>query len=275
PNPSDFETYSCTSGLSFMLSDMQPSGQYGVSYIVTDEEGNQIIIEGPDQAPTNIFNIDNVLYYPLSPVDHSWRNPDHYYYNPQNNNGLDSHHYFTEGGEIAYVYLEKTGTEYNPAADENHIEQIGEGDLIRFRVEPQYLEHVEDFLISWKRHWAESLVIYHPEYRYYEYSKDLCEMTHSVTLGPGETATMNTDGFDFFLRSLTFTDAQAKGMLSSETNLMDKDPYFFLSYPDDPPAANGTNGWKKSIMNEGLTSNFDGSQNTLLQVAYRTATCNN
>lgn len=274
-DPSDFETYSCTSGLSFMLSDMQPSGQYGVSYIVTDEEGNQITIEGSDQAPTNIFNIDNVLYFPDTNVEHHWKNPNHYNYTPQNNNGISSNHYFTEGGEIAYIYLDQVGNEFNPPADENHIEQIGEGDLIQFRVEPQYLENVEDFLYYWKRHWAESLVIYHPEYRYYEYSKELCSETSVVGFADNTSATMNTDGFDYYLRSLSFTDAQTKGLLSSETDLMAKDPYFILTYPDDPPAANGPTGWKIGIMNEGLTSNFDGSQNTLLQVAYRTVTCNN
>lgn len=285
-----FETYSCEMGLTFMLSHIKPTGQYGVSYIVVDDEGNQTTIDGAAQADTNIFNGDNdfpgdngssenKLYHP-SITDVSWRNPKHYEYS-------NPYHYFTLGGDIAKVEINKTGSNPDtfdpPVTNPTYVITQNPGTAFEIHlVEPQYLENVSDFLQAWETQWAESLVIYHPEFPYYEYSKKVCDMASlNINFGADGFADMNTDGFDDYIQSLSYTDAMGAGLLGSAMSIFNKDPYFQTIHYDDPAQANGTTGWKASIMKEALamsctncTGGYDGSGKTILEMAFNSVTCN-
>ena len=316
PNDSStYETYSCAMGLSGMLSDMQPYGQYGVSYIVVDEDGNETVIENEEQDSTSIFNSPNdnnalddndnlfddngtnLLFHSIIPQDDiNWRNPLHY----ELDSGINNGHYYTLGGEIALIELELVNDNpitYNPlVVPLAIIEEVGESPDVFYYTEPKYLLKLEDFLAVWENHWAESLIKYHPEYGYYDYSLALCNMISTgipyinSDTGDDGYASMNSDGFDNYLRSLTYSDAKLAGYLDDETSILDIDPYFSNVTGFDPAEADDSPsvwGWKKDIMMEALAEDcntctptdtskgFDGSFMTILQTAYVSITCNN
>ncbi|MDR6299385.1 DUF6443 domain-containing protein, partial [Mesonia maritima] len=288
----NFETTSCTNGLSFMLSDMQPNGQYGVSYEVVDEDGNPITVTEVDAAETNVFNENNSLFYHNSNIEPNWRNPSHYLYDTPG-----SGHYYNTDGSVAKVEVELidiTNEEYDPPI-QNGATVEGTEDSQIWLVEPQFLENVDDFLSVWENHWAESLVIYHPEYHYYEYSKELCSLSSVLNYtdpdsGNSVSATMNTDGYDLFLQDITYQEAKDIGFFNSTVSILHEDPYFYPNnnHPDDPTGANGNSGWKYCIMREALAAGspscgysgsgagngYDGSDKTIGQLGYISVACN-
>ena len=286
-DPSLFETYSCSQGMQFMQSDMRPNGQYGESYEIIDENGEIVTIGMEMQAPYNIFNEENELYHPeWGPNNNNWRYPRHF--DPASVEG-DGNHYYTTGGSIALLPIDMVDENlFDPPILPGTEVEVDDGGEIFYYVEPQNLENVADFIIAFENQWSASLVVYHPEFCYYTYSVDLCAMISDVTVFGG-SATMNSDGFDEYIRSLTYAEARDVGFFSSDVAVLNQDPYFTESNDLDPDGT-GLDGfdadaWKQDIMLEALTTTcpsctpatwegYDGAEQTLLQVVYRTVTCN-
>ncbi len=268
-DPTDFQTYSCSFAISWMLNDMKPSGQYGDSYTVIDGNGVPQNQMDPD---TNIFNEDNLLYHPTQQNVH-WRSPLHY------SEQTNPPHYFTLGGAIAYVTIEEDGNGgYIPPILPNVpiiTETIGAQEI--YKVEPHHLLNVNDFLDIWQPQWAESLVQYHPEYCYYAYTLGLCNLTSNITID-GNSVSVNTDLYDDYLNSIDYAAAASEGYLNNDLSILNNDPYFIVSNSYDPSAAAGTNGWKQTIMKQALQyqnsgNNYDGTEYSMLQSIYLTMTC--
>ncbi|MAY21702.1 MAG: hypothetical protein CMC74_02880 [Flavobacteriaceae bacterium] len=292
--PINLNTTSCSIGLSAMLDDVTPTGQYGVEYVIFDLEGDPVVTSTPE---TNVFNENNQLYdyFNSAGKDPNWRFPRYY----DDNIPGSIFHYFNEAGEIARVALEKVSdnpVQYNPEVlYPNEVTEEVVGNITFYYTEPQNLLHVEDFLTIWEPVWVESLVAYHPEFCYYEYSEVLCQVTKDVTIRLYDdqgnfqdvVQTLNTDGYDNYLRGLSYADALHFGFISTENlaedhSLYKEDPYFsggninILEALDNQVSNNpgDISNWKENIMNEAFGTDFDGSGYTLLESAYLARACN-
>jgi len=281
---------SCNIVRSQLLDDLKPSGQYGQN--PSSLSGTDIVSQ--TQTNLNIFNDQNVLLSTkVADGQHnSWRNPRSLTYNdpePATGELYTEGHYYDEDGLISYLRVKKIITivddlevvSYEPALrDDINFELIAvtdNFDVDEYLVEPQYLANAEDFIASgvWQDQWAESLLVYHPEYCYLEYAEAVCGITASVN-----TATMNSDGYDQYLRLLSnYNDAVSNGILTSITSLGDNDPYFSSQIP------NGFEnialfGARNDLINEALAINYNGSKDSndnslnLFEFSYATVVCN-
>jgi RHS repeat-associated protein len=129
-----------------MLSEVSPGGQYGEYRDTARVEDRPQGVINPSAFPLSTLNDVNQL--PLRSA--TWRNP------PYN--------YQTKTGATAYVPIGEDGlpTHRSPTADI----VIREG---RQYVLVKYLNDVSDFIRLWEPQWAEALVVYHPEYEYYQW----------------------------------------------------------------------------------------------------------
>jgi hypothetical protein len=129
-----------------MLSEVSPGGQYGEYRDTARIEDRPQGVVNPSAFPLSILNDVNQL--PLR--NSTWRNP------PFN--------YQTKTGATAYVPIGEDGlpTHRSPAAD--IVTREG-----RQYVLVKYLNDVSDFIRLWEPQWAEALVVYHPEYEYYQW----------------------------------------------------------------------------------------------------------
>ncbi len=91
---------------------------------------------------------------------------------------------------------------------------IAEIDAPEIWIKPQDLEHVEDFVeyLKVNESWLDALIEYHPEYCYLEFTKAICDMgvtnVLDYTKTDGSTVTVDSDGYDAYLRSIeTFSQA--------------------------------------------------------------------
>ena len=174
-----------------MLADVSPSGQYGYFSNDSDTNGSIITLEND---PLSIYNVNNGLFtnyvsslqttignsYTTTP--YSWRTP----YNvdfPSN-----PKHYYDEIGSIFYVDVQQVGTDPT-TGNPIYSPQIVNGAPILnstvsgfIKVEPQYLLKVEDFVANFEQSWAKSLIIYHPEYAYLNYEKEVCSLVKQISI---------------------------------------------------------------------------------------------
>ncbi|PKP12739.1 MAG: hypothetical protein CVU08_09030 [Bacteroidetes bacterium HGW-Bacteroidetes-3] len=253
-----------------LLEDMSPLGQYGFE------------LQNYNTAPLNIFNSNNVLLSTeiSTGVHNSWKNPRNRDYDPiDSGTGLYIQgHYYNEDGTVSYVKVtEVSEGVYEPSIDGNAIltptEDVGLTN--EYWVEPTYLSNVLDFVHPdvWKDSWANSLLVYHPEYDYLVYTEVVCGL-QSLRQGTSNSY-FNSDGFDSYLQSVTtYQDAMTGGLLtSSATNLFNQDPYFLNSLGGDFESSEIYNA-RKGIMQEALSSNFDGSNAPMMASVYALISCN-
>lgn len=257
---------SCSSIKSLLAQDMMPVGQYGYEVYSQQPDGsstsananpvlNEVSIYGINQGvpqnslfrdyATQVISSINTSANALNAPVYSWQTP----FNPNYPN--DPEHYYDENGEIVYINGE----------------------------EPQTLSR-EDFIANFEESWAESLVIYHPEYCYVAYSEILCGMIKNYPNHNSEDisgdAYMNPDGFDTYLQGLTFSDANTfiqwpSNSVASNT-IITQDPYF----SQDLPVELGFNSLEQDIhariMAAGL-NNYQGSGLNLAQFVYNSIVC--
>ncbi|MAN27754.1 3-coathanger stack domain-containing protein, partial [Mesonia sp.] len=314
------ESISVVNAIGVMVSDMQPhGGQYGISYEADDEDDEEMTVTvdqslGQEGAIYNIYNegdengenANQLVYIETNsgnPIFHdeniNWRNPIHYKFTDSNGS---PNHYFTPSGEIAYVYVEKIETpensnqnpEYNPPL----LAGISNNDLepttspTTFMVEPQFLANLEDFVSSYQSNWGESLIVYHPEYKYLEYTIDVAEQISQINLNiydednnsyTSTNITLNSDGFDNLLEEATsFTIAKNMGLLGNPCFLLEKDPFFTLQSGLGVDI-NGDSFYevKNEIMKMALgcgnyvnNGDYEGMSASIIQVSYANAICN-
>lgn len=151
--PCEYKT-SCEAAEIAMLADMSPGGQYA-----DWEEGNNC---NPGIYPLSILNESNALPEWVSSFIPSWKNP---------KTITNQAHYYEVDGSVAKVTIVKMGTglftpPVNSTVMGNHS---SDPDGTVFDVEPQELADACTFKSRWKNSWAKSLIVYHPEFPYYEY----------------------------------------------------------------------------------------------------------
>lgn len=166
--------------LQTLLADVSPGGQYG-EYIDTSRMGDDPRgLIAPEIFPLSVFNTRDVLdgtgdYNRLPLEDAHWRNPAGGIY--RNRDGSPSWVTIprTESGELDTDF-------YIPTATVQVVDGISQ-------VRPQDIQRLKDFMAVWQTSWAFALVVYHPEYPYYLYSRDFYNSYES------EQAVQETEGF--------------------------------------------------------------------------------
>ncbi len=292
---------SCQIGRGALLNDMKPTGQYGAypSTLQNDPEnpGGEVAVPILQEILSIFSEANNITGAETAAEDgtyNSWRNPRH----PQFD-GLDTGtalftegHYYNTDGSISYVRVQEI-EEMNPEDGavsiryEPPIEATADLDAIlipatdkllndEYYIEPQYLANMADFIASgtWQDQWAESLIVYHPEYRYLEYSEAVCGITYT-----NSSALMNSDGYDQYLRLLdSYASASAAG-ITSAANLLGNDPYFQGNLPTGNPLTANNNAFnnafnqREALMNV-MLADYNGSGMDLERYARAVVTCN-
>lgn len=153
----------CEAAYANMLTDMSPHGQYGqvisggvmsagkvVPYDMAENEIN------PTHFQLSVFNEGNLLPRKTAHRNKgllpNWRYP----YIPYQN----------EFNEDDFVEVKLVDNKYVPdVTNQNLVIVNADG---TFKIRPQHLGKIKDFINVWKPSWAASLVYYHPEYPNYE-----------------------------------------------------------------------------------------------------------
>ena len=261
---------SCSINAMSLENDVSPGGQYGMMPgMITNNSENPVNNGSPANLNSNllsVFNENNQIIY-----------------NGQVNNAVTTNNHFdwrhpmpmyaNEDGSLSKIEVEFTGvTSDNPSG---YTPQVVVGTTIQEGgfVYPQDLSSVDDFIGKWKPTWAKSLIKYHPEYCYLEYSNNVCQLTKPTvvrqfvvnnsgqTLQTGSvTRPLNSDEYDGYLNYLdTYEKARQAGLFDLSSPMLtnpviySNDPYF--------QSINGETasflGWRQNIMLEALNSQYE------------------
>ncbi|NUY82703.1 hypothetical protein HUK80_17505, partial [Flavobacterium sp. MAH-1] len=261
-----------------LITDLSPFGQYGKAE--TTLVADQAVITDK----LSIFNdIDGVLFSQGTTTNHNWRYPVTPY---RDEEGIPS--------EIEVVLNTESTTpgQYIPEV----VAGVITSTLVSNQpvwpqtatIRPEQLKNVSDFLnVYWKPSFAKSLLEYHPEFCYLEYSRELCAKTKSVDMLPALDAqpsdavarNLTSDEFDGYLQYLsTYESAMNAGLASASGISVDviyeKDPYFSLQLGAGFETADEFDA-RKSIMIEALTEEYEdhGANNTMLLEAFKLTMC--
>jgi RHS repeat-associated protein len=129
-----------------MLSEVSPGGQYAEYRDTTDEALRPTGIIDPSKFPLSVLNDANQL--PLRNA--TWRTP--------------AFNYQTKTGETAYVEIDAEGLPAHRSPASEIVRRDGKQFVL-----VKYLNDVSEFIRLWEPQWAEALVVYHPEYEYYQW----------------------------------------------------------------------------------------------------------
>jgi len=186
----------CEIALDILMMDMSPQGQYAQH---TDNNTN---VFNPDAFPLSILSMNNSLPKPSA----DWRHPEitdqygiHYEYQDEN-------------GQPARIHVTENGGTYLPQIMFTALLTMDPSDGELYTI-PQNLTNVEDFVTNFQMSWAKSLVVYHPEYCYYEEC-----LTYTKEVHPNDEFTSMS--FDDLLRvSETFQDAKDNKLIKSDNTM--------------------------------------------------------
>ncbi|MFL0185004.1 polymorphic toxin-type HINT domain-containing protein [Tenacibaculum maritimum] len=227
----------CDIGKTLLKSDMSPLGQYSLN--VEDGENPNLII-----SPLSILNEDNDLPINLG-IDKkdkkNWRTP------------YGDKYYDSDGQESKIEIIKINGSFFPEFIEGKDFDQDG-----KKWVRPQHLALVADFIDLWKPSWSESLIQYHPEYAYYEYSLNACKLKRTVSIynvyrrRMGLPRELSSDEFDSYLTQIESYEIAKKAKLFGE-NLLAKDPYFNASIPN----VNDDLNKRKGIMNYAMNIRYE------------------
>ena len=209
----------CATAYSAMLMDMSPGGQYGFVkfdssgvFIATDKT-SVFVLQNQLPYRTNAQLAPQTFYTGSNPPAPHWRNP------MVKIAGNWTSAYIDASGQPFEVTLTEISPGfYSPAVLQAN--QVSYNPSTGLYTTPlQNLLKVEDFLALWQPSFAQSLVIYHPEYLMY----DWCE---SNTYGQVTIAgkQLNTWQYDALLDSYSKTQAQTQlGILMDPSSI---DPFY-------------------------------------------------
>ena len=264
---------SCSFNEKMLLADVRPFGQYALYDFNTN---NQDIL--------SLYNENNQIVYNNETINNNWRYPIH----PELGIG-----YFNDEGQPALLEIFSNG-------NGSYIPSILSGTEITSNgllyVAPQNLTNVSDFINNWKESWGYSLIQYHPEYCYAQYSKEVCNFTTNIDVYQfgGENndefieiqnKDLSSDEFDSYLNYLdTYDKALQAGLFNIATPYDNTvylyDPYFY-HFTNVESAT--VNSMRKAIMeqalniqyeNRTLNTNGSGLPAKLYQVSLQLALCN-
>ncbi|MFD2561873.1 DUF6443 domain-containing protein, partial [Aquimarina rubra] len=262
---------SCSNDKDGLIKDMSIAGQYGMQFI-EDVLEDETLQTWENLEPLSIFKEDNILF---SANGNSWRNPFHY----EKDLGSDKGHFYDENGFISYIRVKDLGDNvFEPALIDNpeidfDLEPTGQEGY--YNVEPQFIAFtdINELRSYWQDSWGESLIIYHPEYTYLEYSFAVC-----AEIGAIGSARMNSDGFNNYIMGLqTYEEATRTGfdIFAGPYILVNNDPYFKRSIQAiDENNSSSSYVNRNALMEHALNNDYDNFGTFMLQVAYNTAVCN-
>lgn len=195
----------CDEAYQAMLADVSPNGQYAEYMVGANVD--------PSNYPLSVLNENNVLPYSTrngSPV--SWRTP----LVLLNNNYYP--YYLDDDNKRSEIFV-------SPDGSGNYIPKVVNPSLVytdpssgNQYTYPENLQNLTDFIGYWRPSWARSLVVYHPEYPYYQ----TCQQ-YDVQQTSGDYYT--SDQFDELLLSTkTFAAAVAANLIPAN--------YLSLPTPD-------------------------------------------
>ncbi len=183
----------CENALTMLEADVNPTGQYGEYNSTSSSNASNIVQPQPNNStavssfPLSVFNETNSLpvktamvstftatgnynpsFYTTFEYHPDWRHP----YNPNPAiaaNSVKKFTYLDEFGNVSYTKVVPSGPNYIPAVHTLHTNKVIQDPVTGdYKVEVKYLANLQDFLNIWETQWAASLVIYHPEYCFYE-----------------------------------------------------------------------------------------------------------
>lgn len=266
----------CKAAYDIMLADMRPGGQYG--FVQTEEDGSVDMSNSVDYY-LSVYLVPNLLPQrdftctsgvnacPPPPTTSLtpafWRNPKY-----RNASGVWEDKYYDEDGTEARipVFLDEND-QWSPKVLPG-ITPAFDATLNQYYVKPQELKNLEDFIAAFSYGgWEKSLVVYHPEYFFYEGCISLEQST--VTIG-GET--MNTWEYEEFIASVPLPGFQSEFSWFGE--LREKDPLFQTGTAFETQPFMGLSGFPtyNDIM-IGIMNNYTGSGYNMLEMAYATTYC--
>lgn len=257
-----------------MLNDITPNGQYA-GVLLTESGVEYNVFSNPEKFPLSVLSFHNSIprkkWHKTAGAGNTeilpnWRFP--YFVNAQNE---IQYYYPDEDGnpDLVELLLTDDGV-YAPEVDpveQPYIVHTNEG---RHFIRPQYLKYVQDFVARFKEQWATALVVYHPEYPYYQYC----------------TRISNSHDFDYkyssiedYITYFQLHPDEAIALLSplgtSTSNAYD--PFFKFSTNPELKQADYTFMREQlqhyTRRNDGVTSN--GGYFSLKQVALLTSVCAN
>ncbi len=248
-----------------LLADMSPHGQYGdVSFDFEDTNGDgelngeeftlstistalSIFNDGSGGTPNGLYHNQN-----QSTTGNNWRKPIFNYKDSEDsadakiivtNTGNDDEGNTIWNPEVLFVDEDGDGN--------NDIQPLPNPVTGEHEILPQYLANVADFIAAWNPYWAHSLLEYHPEYCYLEYSQAMCNVAENE---------QSVYGFEDYLRSVTtYSFAQSEGLIGSGfLQILNADPYFNNQYASENDSSINYAQLRYAIMNEALSKNYDG-----------------
>jgi RHS repeat-associated protein len=176
-----------------MVADMAPGGQYA-DYLTNDSTIN------PAAFPLSVYNSNNSLPKNIGTGKANWHYPSIILNNTTYPNYTD------ENGNISTINISYVNNVYTPAVVKTSLVQY-DATTSTYYTQPENLLNFSDFLANWQSTWANSLVIYHPEYCYY-----LNCSTFSNTYG----GNYSSDNFDALLQnSDAFSDGMSAGLINN------------------------------------------------------------
>ncbi|MBF4494421.1 hypothetical protein IR010_17890, partial [Flavobacterium sp. MR2016-29] len=290
----DFET-SCQMNENLLISDLRPNGQYGATDVNTiDANGNKVPNSNFDKL--SVFNSDGSLYYNGATTGNNWKHPRRAISPTQDQVDTYKDSYGVQSViEVKIIDNTSTPKIYSPEVDPAFTPVLSpakapDGSDI-WTVQPEQLKDVSDFIAHWEDSWAQSLLLYHPEYRYLEYSREICQRTINFTIAKS-TGTISTplssDGYDSYLmNTATYADAYSKGFIdfdsagnSGKFKIYNNDPYFKQAQspaPFEDATLYSMRVGTGSIMYQAINNSYIGADNTNLtmyQVAVQSVLCN-
>ncbi|WP_124019464.1 DUF6443 domain-containing protein [Flavobacterium hydrophilum] len=293
---------SCNANLETLLGDVSPEGQYGsitgldhetgsteteatetedaeIDRLSVFNENNQLLYGGYKNTTVTDEDTDTTTFVKISKFN--WRYPYGGFYKDANGEPETIKIIKEEDGSYTPALRPLEDGTMPPTTDDP--ESDDEKDVL---VAPHYLDHVADFIKEWQPRWANELLPYHPEYNYYLYNLAICNKK--------DANGTNSDGYDEALKDLEYFDTE-KNTVVPNNNIFNTSggklaELLNIASPQDPyySSANSNLGettqeydLRKDIMEEALTSNYDGMvyNNSLhmnmLQTAYYFAVFSN
>jgi RHS repeat-associated protein len=235
-----------------MLADMSPSGQYGQIKV----SGN--IAYNPGAFPLSVYNIANILpkntipssilfgVVAMSPAVAYWTNPQ------ANISGTTFNYYFDKSGQRSKITLIPQAGSTNPGGYNLPVTNLA---LVfpnttpgTFYTYPENLANLSDFVQHWNPNWAKSLIIYHPEYCYYQ---DCIELSTKLC-----NDTISSEDFDKkIMSSQSYNDAIGKNLIvvSGGNNILNynMDPFVKCTSTFGPYGASLVNKYNNYDSNWG------------------------
>jgi hypothetical protein len=230
----DGDNNMCLLNMKNMERDMTPGGQYA-KY---EEAGG--VITTTDRL--SIFHDDHLLPDHTSTIGtyqrnlDAWRHP-HFFdkENPTSANYAQpaNEYYFDANGQKSKIYIEQDAYGYyQPAISGSAVIKTDAGGEYIY---PHELAHKKDFIDRFNNHWAKSLLVYHPEFKYLE--KCLEVSNHSWTIGSGSGAVTFANMWEYekYLQNFDISNTAELAKLFPTTgdlhafDLSANDP-FFINY---------------------------------------------